>query len=70
MTTQTLWRHARIATMDGSRPWGWIEHGALLSEGDRIAWVGPDARLPAGLGAPREVDLQGARLVVDWGLDY
>jgi imidazolonepropionase len=60
MTTQTLWRHARIATMDGSGPWGWIEHGALLSEGDRIAWVGPDARLPAGLGAPREVDLQGA----------
>jgi len=60
MTTQTLWRHARIATMDGSRPWGWIEHGALLSEGDRIAWVGPDAQLPAGLGAPREVDLQGA----------
>jgi imidazolonepropionase len=60
MTPQTLWRHARIATMDGSRPWGWIEHGSLLSEGDRIAWVGPDARLPAGLGAPREVDLQGA----------
>jgi imidazolonepropionase len=60
MTTQTLWRHARIATMDGSGPWGWIEHGALLSEGDRIAWVGHDARLPAGLGAPREVDLQGA----------
>jgi imidazolonepropionase len=60
MTPQILWRHARIATMDGSRPWGWIEHGSLLSEGDRIAWVGPDARLPAGLGAPREVDLQGA----------
>jgi imidazolonepropionase len=58
--TTTLWRHARIATMDGPRPWGWIEHGALLAEGKHIAWVGNDAQLPAGLGEPREVDLQGA----------
>ena len=56
----TLWRHARIATMDGARPWGWIEHGALLAEGQHIAWVGNDAQLPAGLGQPHEVDLQGA----------
>jgi imidazolonepropionase len=58
--TTTLWRHARIATMDGPRPWGWIEQGALLAEGKHIAWVGNDAQLPAGLGEPREVDLQGA----------
>lgn len=56
----TLWRHARLATMDGSRPWGWIEDGALLTEGERIAWVGADADLPATLKAAREVDLHGA----------
>jgi imidazolonepropionase len=56
----TLWRHARLATMDGPRPWGWIDDGALLTEGDRIAWVGADGDLPAALAPEREVDLQGA----------
>jgi imidazolonepropionase len=57
---KTLWRHARMATMDGSRPWGWIDDGALLVEGERIAWVGADAALPAGVQAEREIDLGGA----------
>ncbi|HET9821069.1 MAG TPA: imidazolonepropionase [Burkholderiaceae bacterium] len=60
--TTTLWRHARIATMDGPAPWGWIDDGALLAEGDRIAWVGPDAALPATTAADAEVDAQGALL--------
>lgn len=58
----TLWRHARIATMDGSRPWGWIDDGALLVDGERIAWVGAEAELPPALKAEREVNLQGALL--------
>jgi imidazolonepropionase len=56
----TLWRHARIATMDGTRPWGWIDDGAMLVEGKRIAWVGAEAELPAGAQAEREIDLGGA----------
>jgi imidazolonepropionase len=58
----TLWRHARIATMAGSRAWGWIERGALLSDGQRIAWVGAEGELPRSLAPQREVDLQGALL--------
>ena len=64
----TLWRHARLATLDGPEPWGWIEDGALLTEGDRIAWVGAEADLPAALRrlplpTPQaEHDLRGALL--------
>ncbi|HOL38073.1 MAG TPA: imidazolonepropionase, partial [Rubrivivax sp.] len=57
---RTLWRHARLATLSGPRPWGWIERGALLVEGARIAWVGDEAALPAGVAADTEHDLGGA----------
>jgi imidazolonepropionase len=56
----TLWRHARLATMSADRPWGWIDDGALLVDGDTLRWVGPDAELPAGLGDSAEHDLGGA----------
>jgi imidazolonepropionase len=58
--TRTLWRNARLATLSGPEPWGWIEHGALLTEGECIAFVGKEAALPAGLKPEREVDLGGA----------
>ena len=62
--SRTLWRNARLATMAGPGPWGWIERGALLTEGDAIRWVGDEAALPsalpAGLKPEREVDLGGA----------
>ena len=56
----TLWRHARIASFAPGRPWGWIEDGALLAEGDTLRWVGAAADLPAGLHAASEHDLGGA----------
>ena len=66
---RSLWRHARIATLadpaspasaasDG--PWGWIERGAMLVEGERLAWVGPESELPAGLQVDADHDLAGA----------
>jgi imidazolonepropionase len=60
----TLWRRARLATLDGPEPWGWVEDGALLTEGEHIAWVGREADVAAALAsrpAPQaELDLQGA----------
>jgi imidazolonepropionase len=62
----TLWRHAHLVTLDGDAGWGEIVDGALLAEGGRIAWVGPESALAQGLaGHPEpqaEHDLQGALL--------
>ena len=56
-----LWRNARLATLAGDG-WGLVDDGALLTEGDRIAWAGPLAALPGATRAEREHDL-GGRLV-------
>jgi len=56
----TLWRHARIATFQPGTPWGWIDDGALLIQGDTLQWVGPDVDLPATTAPQAEHDLQGA----------
>jgi imidazolonepropionase len=59
---RTLWRNARLATLAGTQAWGWIERGALLTEGDTLRWVGDEAALPATLQAQAEIDLGGALL--------
>jgi imidazolonepropionase len=60
--TTTLWRHARLMTLDAPEGWGLVPDGAVLTDGTRIAWVGAQASLPASLHPEREVDLQGALL--------
>ncbi len=55
-----LWRNARLATLTGSTGWGLIEHGALVVDAARLAWVGNDSALPPGLVIDREFDLGGA----------
>ena len=57
---RTLWRHARLATFEGQAPWGWVDDGALLVEGERLVWVGATRDLPAALRADAEHDLAGA----------
>lgn len=58
----TLFRHARLATMAGSQPWGWIDDGALWVVDHQIAWVGDDSAIPATLTPDREIDLHRALL--------
>lgn len=62
MDHRLLLRHGRLATLQGANPWGWIDDGALLVDGGRIAWVGPEAALPSDLHADETIDLQGALL--------
>jgi imidazolonepropionase len=59
---KTLWRHARIASLAGPEPWGWIEDGAVLVDGEAVRWIGTEADLPLAeaLGADAEHDLGGA----------
>jgi len=58
-----VWRHARVATLADANGWGLIERGAIVTEDARIAWIGPEADLPAfGAGVVDEHDLGGALL--------
>ena len=57
---KTLWHHARLVTLAGPSGWGWIEHGALVTEGPTLQWVGDAAALPSGLRVDAEHDLGGA----------
>ena len=36
----TLWRNARLVTLQGDSGWGLIDHGALLTQGGALLWVG------------------------------
>src|SRR5689334_12521475 len=57
----TLWRNARLATMAGDAPYGLVERGALVVDGDALAWVGAQSDLPRELAAlvDEERDLGG-----------
>ncbi len=56
----TLYRDAHLATFADGRPWGWIEDGALLVDGERLAWVGAEGDRPAGPQVDAVVSLGGA----------
>jgi imidazolonepropionase len=49
-----------MSAMSSHQAWGWIERGALVSEGDKLVWVGAQADLPAQLQVDAEHDLAGA----------
>jgi imidazolonepropionase len=63
-----LLRGARLARMTGSGRYGLIERGALILEGERIAWVGDEADIPVSARAMETRDL-GGRLVTPGLID-
>lgn len=48
MKNLVLWRSARMSTLAGNG-WGLIDHGALLTQGEHIEWVGPASEIPVEL---------------------
>ncbi|MDZ7921216.1 imidazolonepropionase [Rhodoferax sp.] len=62
MSALTLWRNAKLATLTGNTPWGWVANGALLTQGAHIVWAGDAAALPASQSPhiQNEVDLGGS----------
>lgn len=62
MGSMTLWRNARLATLAGDTPWGLVKDGALLVDGDKLAWAGEMSALPPLLQhqVGQEHDLGGA----------
>ena len=47
MSSTSLWRNARLVTLASDTPWGLVDQGALVVEGEHIVWVGADDRIPA-----------------------
>ena len=62
MSAMSLWRNARLATLAAASGWGLVPDGALLVQGESLAWVGPLADMPLALHARvgEEHDLGGA----------
>ena len=53
-----LLRNAAIATMQDGSPFGLVSKGAIGITGGKVAWIGPDAEVPAS-GAAKVWDLGG-----------
>ena len=58
-----VWRNARLATLAGDTGWGFVERGAMVTDGARITWVGPENKLPALGDTPSEEHDLGGTLV-------
>lgn len=67
---RTLWRGITLATFadatsggaGADAPYGLIEHGAVITEGANIVWVGRESDLPARAALDQEFDGGGALL--------
>lgn len=67
--TKRLLTNARLATLTGSgAPYGLIDDGALVIEGERLSWIGRTAELPSHFANCSREDL-GGRVVTPGLID-
>lgn len=55
-----LLTNVNLATMEGSKPYGLIESGCVVLDGERIEWVGRQSDLPRKHTALKQVNMNGA----------
>lgn len=55
----TIWHHARLATMAGHAGLGVVENGIIAARDGRITYAGPAADFPASADAPERIDCEG-----------
>ena len=46
-THERIWRNASLATMTGDAGLGVVEHGAVMTLGERIVYAGPERLAPS-----------------------
>lgn len=63
-----LLTNTKLATMQGTAPYGLINEGAIYVEGQTIKWFGKENELPANLNLDDTIDLEG-RLVTPGLID-
>ncbi len=68
MSGISLWHDARLATLAGAEPWGWLDRGALVVEGEHIVWVGPDDQIPPELARRADAEHRLAGALITPGL--
>jgi imidazolonepropionase len=59
---KTLWKNARLVTLQGRAGWGILDCGAMIVDDQTIEWVGSESIIPTGVEFNEALDLQG-RLV-------
>ena len=55
----TIWHHARLATMTGPAGLGVVENGVIAARNGRIAYAGPASDFPATAGADEQIHCEG-----------
>jgi imidazolonepropionase len=65
-----MWTHCSAATLapQAAQPYGLVEDAALVVDGERLAWVGPRAELPADLLARCTVQHDAGGALITPGL--
>jgi imidazolonepropionase len=63
-----LLKNATLAGTEADQPYGLIARGAVVIEGDKISWAGPETDLPTHLARLDALDLEG-RLVTPGLID-
>jgi imidazolonepropionase len=56
---KTLWRNARLVTLQGASGWAVIENGAMIVSDEKIVWLGLESDIAPSAEYAKVIDLEG-----------